>query len=75
MNGPAPDDINIPELVEAINEAIQYKADSGMVFTRGQAMGALFTMFVKAAQDSPEYDPRRLVSEVDERIREAVGLH
>lgn len=74
MSGPAPDEVTIPELVDALFEAIQQKADAGMVFTTGQAMGALFTVFVNAAQGSPEYDPKRLVADVDARIREAVGL-
>lgn len=42
--------------------------------TTGDAMGALFSVMVMSAQASPEYDPKRLVIEVNEKIREAVGL-
>lgn len=42
--------------------------------TTGEAMGALFAVMVQSAKASPEYDPRRLVEEVDARIREAVEL-
>jgi hypothetical protein len=42
--------------------------------TTGDAMGALFSAFVASAKGSPQYDPKRLVAEMDEKIREAVGL-
>lgn len=42
--------------------------------TTGDAMGALFSVMVTSAQASPQYDPKRLVAEVDEKIRAAVGL-
>jgi hypothetical protein len=42
--------------------------------TTGDAMGALFSVMVMSAQASPQYDPRQLVTEVDAKIREAVGL-
>lgn len=73
MSGPGPDDVVIPKLVDAIYETIE-KFLEETEFTTGQAMGALFTVFVQAAQASPEYDPKRLVADVDARIREAVGL-
>lgn len=38
-------------------------------------MGALFSVLVQSAKASPAYDPKRLVSEIDARIREAVELH
>jgi hypothetical protein len=38
-------------------------------------MGALFSVFVQSAKGSPEYDPKRLVTDVSDRIREAVELH
>lgn len=74
MSGPGPDDVVVPQLMEIIRTALDDARDSGLVFTVGQGMGALFTVFVEAAQGSPEYDPKRLVEEVDAKIREATGL-
>lgn len=42
--------------------------------TTGDAMGALFELLVDSAKASPQYDPKRLVAEVNEKIRAAVGL-
>ena len=42
--------------------------------TTGDAMGALFSVMVMSAQASPQYDPKGLIVEVDQKIREAVGL-
>jgi hypothetical protein len=57
-------------LVDAIDEFSEHNR-----LTTGQAMGALFSVMVQSAQASPEYDPKRLVAEVDAKIREAVELH
>lgn len=42
--------------------------------TTGDAMGALFSVMMMSAKASPQYDPKQLVTEVDAKIREAVGL-
>lgn len=42
--------------------------------TTGDAMGALFEVMVSSAKASPQYNPKQLVAEVDEKIRAAVGL-
>lgn len=72
--GVAPDEEIIPKLIEIIRDALDEARDEGLVFTVGQGMGALFTVFVAAAQASPEYNPKLLVEEVNAKIREATGL-
>lgn len=65
------------DTVERLSQALLDTIDEFSEHTRlttGQAMGALFSVMVQAAQASPEYDPRRLVQEVDAKIREAVDL-
>lgn len=57
------------ELILAIDEFAQSNR-----LTTGDAMGALFSVMVTSAKASPQYDPKRLVSEVNEKIRAAVGL-
>jgi len=42
--------------------------------TTGDAMGALFSVMIMSAKASPQYDPKLLVIEVNDKIREAVGL-
>jgi hypothetical protein len=56
-------------LIDAIDEFSEHNR-----LTTGQAMGALFSVFVQSAKGSPEYDPKRLVTDVSDRIREAVEL-
>jgi hypothetical protein len=56
-------------LLDAINEFSEHNR-----LTTGQAMGALFSVLVQSAKGSPQYDPKRLVAEIDARIREAVEL-
>ena len=67
-------DPTIERLCEALFDAINEFSEHTRL-TTGQAMGALFSVLVQAAKESPEYDPKRLVAEIDARIREAVGLH
>jgi len=55
-------------LFDAIDEFSQHNR-----LTTGDAMGALFEVFVSSAQNSPEYNPERLVAEVNEKIRAAVA--
>jgi len=64
----------IEELCEALFDAINEFSEHHRL-TTGQAMGALFSVLVQSAKGSPEYDPKRLVAEIDARIREAVELH
>lgn len=66
-------DDTIERLSAALLDAIDEFSEHNRV-TTGQAMGALFTVMVLSAQASPQYDPKRLVQEVDTKIREAVGL-
>jgi hypothetical protein len=66
-------DPTIVRLSEALLDAINEFSEHNRL-TTGQAMGALFSVLVQSAKESPQYDPKRLVSEIDERIREAVGL-
>jgi hypothetical protein len=56
-------------LLDAIDEFSEHNR-----LTTGDAMGALFSVMVQSAKASPEYDPKRLVQEVDAKIREAVEL-
>jgi len=56
-------------LLEAIDDFSQENH-----LTTGDAMGALFSVMVISARASSQYDPKRLVLEVDQKIREAVGL-
>jgi hypothetical protein len=67
-------DPTIVRLAEALFDAIEEFSEHNRL-TTGQAMGALFSVFVQAAKRSPEYDPKRLVTDVSDRIREAVELH
>ncbi len=57
------------ELLDTIDEFSEHNR-----LTTGQAMGALFTVMVRSAQASPQYDPKGLVEEVNTKIREAVKL-
>lgn len=63
----------INRLGDALLATIDEFAESNRL-TTGDAMGALFSVMVQSAKGSPQYDPKRLVSEVDQKIREAVGL-
>ena len=67
-------DPTIVRLSAALLDAINEFSDHNRL-TTGQAMGALFSVLVQSAKGSPQYDPKRLVAEVDARIREAVELH
>lgn len=67
-------DPTIVRLTAALLDAIDEFAETTRL-TTGQAMGALFSAFVQSAQGSPQYDPKRLVADVDARIRQAVELH
>ena len=65
------------DTIERLSEALLQTIDEFSEHTRlttGDAMGALFSVMVMSAQGSPQYDPKRLVQEVDAKIREAVGL-
>lgn len=65
------------ETIQRLGEALLTAIDEFSETTRlttGDAMGALFSVMVMSAQASPEYDPKRLVIEVNEKIRAAVGL-
>lgn len=66
-------DDTIVRLSAALLDAINEFSDHNRL-TTGQAMGALFSVLVQSAKASPEYDPKRLVAEIDARIREAVEL-
>lgn len=66
-------DPTIVRLCDVLFDAIGEFSEHNRL-TTGQAMGALFSVFVQSAQGSPEYDPKRLVADVDARIREAVAL-
>ncbi len=71
IDDPDPTIVNLTEILyDAISEFSEHNR-----LTTGQAMGALFSVLVQAAKGSPQYDPKRLVSEIDARIREAVELH
>ena len=63
----------IERLSDVLLAAIEEFAQDNRL-TTGDAMGALFSVMVMSAQASPQYDPKRLVGEVDQKIREAVGL-
>lgn len=63
----------IERLSEAIIDAIDEFSEDNKL-TTGEAMGALFSVMVRSAKASPEYDPMKLVQETDAMIREAVGL-
>ncbi len=56
-------------LLDTIDE---FTADDGPL-TTGEVMGALFSLFVLIAKESPGYDGKKLVSETDEKIRQAVA--
>lgn len=65
------------ETIDALGEALLATIDEFAEthrLTTGDAMGALFEVMVASAKGSPQYDPKRLVAEVDEKIRAAVGL-
>lgn len=66
-------DDTIQRLGDALIATIDEFSESNRL-TTGDAMGALFSVMVQSAKVSPQYDPKRLVSEVDAKIREAVGL-
>lgn len=67
------DDDTIERLCATLLDTIdEFSAHNRL--TTGQVMGALFTLMIRSAKASPEYDPKRLVQEVDARIREAVEL-
>ena len=63
----------IDRLSEALLATINEFAEDNRL-TTGDAMGALFCVLVSSAQASPQYDPKRLVIEVNEKIRAAVDL-
>jgi hypothetical protein len=63
----------IERLSEALLTTIDEFSETSRL-TTGDAMGALFSVMVAAAKGSPQYDPKRLVVEVNEKIRDAVGL-
>jgi len=63
----------IDRLGEALLATIDEFSETNCL-TTGDAMGALFEVMVSSAKASPQYDPKRLVAEVDEKIRAAVGL-
>lgn len=63
----------IERLSAALLETIDEFAATDRL-TTGQAMGALFSVMVSSAKASPQYDPKRLVIEVNEKIKDAVGL-
>lgn len=67
-------DPTIVRLTEILFDAISEFSDHNRL-TTGQAMGALFSVLVQSAKGSPQYDPKRLVAEIDARIREAIELH
>lgn len=67
-------DDTIDRLANALLETIDEFAEHNRL-TTGDAMGALFTVMVESAKASPQYDPKRLVQEVDAKIRAAVDLH
>lgn len=65
------------DTIERLSEALLDTIDEFSEHTRlttGEAMGALFSVMVLSAKASPEYNPKRLVEEVTERIREAVEV-
>lgn len=66
------DDV-IGRLCEALLDTIDEFSETSRL-TTGDAMGALFTVMVESAKASPQYDPKRLVQEVNDKIRAAVEL-
>ena len=63
----------IDRLCEALLTTIDEFSQTNRL-TTGDAMGALFSVMIMSAKASPQYDPRRLVIEVNEKIRAAVEL-
>lgn len=63
----------IERLCDVLLEAIEEFSEDNRL-TTGEVMGALFSVMVMSAKASPEYNPKRLVEEVDAKIREAVEL-
>jgi hypothetical protein len=63
----------IERLSDALIETINDFAETSRL-TTGDAMGALFSVMISSAKASPQYDPKRLVIEVNEKIKDAVGL-
>lgn len=55
-------------LINAIDTATEQTP-----MTTGEVMGALFSVLVAAARESPNYHPAELVAEMDAKIREAVA--
>lgn len=74
MRNPSQQEIETTErLFEAIIAALDEQAEIGQ-FTTGEAMNALFSVLVLSAQQSPQYDPKQFIKDVDGAIREAIGL-
>jgi hypothetical protein len=63
---------NIPKLASDLLDTIELFSTHSKI-TTGEVMGALFSVLVMSAKASPNYDPRRLIAEVDEKIRQAVA--
>jgi hypothetical protein len=64
----------IVQLVHELHAAITAFCQQEDHVTTGEVMGALFSVFVMSAMRSPTYEPDRLVSEVDHKIRQAVNM-
>ncbi len=64
------------DTIERLSAALLDTIDEFSNYNRletGQAMEALFSVLVASAQASPQYDPKRLVEEVDAAVRKAAG--
>lgn len=74
MRQPSQQEIETTErLFLAIMQTLDEQSEIGQ-FTTGEAMNALFSVLVLSAQQSPKYDPRQFIKDVDSAIREAIGL-
>ncbi|MDB5606708.1 MAG: hypothetical protein JWP25_3608 [Bradyrhizobium sp.] len=65
------------ETIERLSEALLATIDEfseNNRLTTGDAMGALFSTMINAAKASPQYNPKQLVIEVNEKMRAALGL-
>lgn len=67
------DAADVERLCDAILGAMNEEAER-QSYTVGAALTALFHLFVESAKASDSYNPKQLIKDVDERIRQSVGL-
>lgn len=58
-------------LADAIMQAMEAEAEREPL-TTGQAMTALFHLFVQSAKASPNYNPEQLMADVEGQLRAAL---